>query len=310
MTNKDLLNKIITALSGIIILTFACGSYITNSFLTNYHIVDFNLLKPHAVITGFMFTVFLIVHVIVFLLFLNLKVGDNSLIRTVLFSAVKIIYLSLFLSFFFYPEYLSGNVFEKQFGGYGFLFIPGFIAFPLALFQYVRDKNIGKLDWIDKFYLIVTVLGAASTLVLFVGFFPNPDFQRLFFFELYFGCLFVLTVVSSNSSIEDKRSNYRQILFFENKDSNSNTSFYLALTLLTLTIIGSTLIIMEKYTKTIYPRISQSYGGGKLEAMTYFMKNDTISGNKIYESEKYIFILNNDSSISKIDWNDVTRVIH
>jgi hypothetical protein len=82
-----------------------------------------------------------------------------------------------------------------------------------------------------------------------------------------------------------------------------------------LVLSGSALFIgglglLYMYSKIIYPNLVQSFGGGKSEKIIYYTDNGTVAGMKIYETDKYVFLSDSDSTIIKLDWNEINKIVN
>ncbi len=74
-------------------------------------------------------------------------------------------------------------------------------------------------------------------------------------------------------------------------------------------LLGMVHAAVKLYTLTLFPLLSQSIGGGQLELVTYVVKDDTIQGRKIYATDSDVFLKMSDSSVLKIKWDDVNRIL-
>jgi len=314
--DKDLISKYLSIISLGALLLFACGTYITNSFLRSYHMMDFNLLKPQAIITGFTFITVIILHLMVFMWFMNInKLGNNNILRVIVVTTLKVGYLSVFLFLIFGKSKLVFEpLFEPSLFGLklGSEIVKGsivfFMMFPMFMIFYYANRKTGKRDVLDYMGIIFIVVGIVASIIVFFCLYPNPDFRKIMGFEILVGVNFVLMVAFSPNDNDKEPRKYSGV-FFSFGEKSKFQSHLLSIIIIFCYVPGF-IVVMEQYTTIIYPNIDQSFGGGKLEQMTYITGSDTISGNKVYETENYIFLENPDSTITKIDWADVTKVIH
>jgi hypothetical protein len=155
-----------------------------------------------------------------------------------------------------------------------------------------------------------------SILLLFLTFIRNKEFRSILYLEIFI-CLSVYAYIigyrsaklhdERNSKTGGEKKKWSEDTFFDFGHSELGAQLKKLFEILALTFMA--LKITLDYTETIYSNLRQSYGGGKLEKMSYVVKSDTITGNKVYETNEYVFLSNKDSTIVKLDWKDINTIL-
>lgn len=309
--DKDLIGKYLSIASIAAIVCFAFGIYITNTSLKAYHIVDFDLLQPRAILVGFAFIAFIAFHVFAFLILIKIPFQNNSLGRVLLVTVIKVVYLATAFTLIFHSDSVKNlNLFGWELSdGVAGVLISLFMYFPVAGFYSHNERRVGKRDLSDKLFLAHVLFCAVGALIYFLAICSSTEFLTMLRYEGYFGFFFFSFVIGAISRSVGKERKNGDIFYFEDGTGDTfKKNFYNVL--FGFMLIGMAFVYMTHYTKHIYFYVPQSAGGGKLEQMTYITESDTIAGKKIYETENYIFMENPDSSITKLDWADVTKVIY
>ncbi len=310
---KETINKLLLLITGGSVITFAIGSYIVNHYLSAFHIVDFNLLKPHAIIVGLVFIAFILFNAMIFLLYVDIvDIHSNNLLKVFLLTLVKVAFFTVILSILLDDKMLlKKNDFElfgynlpDRFIALGFFLVA---SLPIFIVWAFNDKQKGEKDLINKYFYLHIFLSILSSIIICLIFYKKPIFKDILTFEILIGFMFFAIIALMQSfSFSGKR--VFNGTFFSKGPLVEKHHITILKTFSTLCFMFSLLGFMNLYSRIMYPLIGQSYGGGKKEPMTYLVNSDTISGQKLYESEDYIFILNKDSSITKIDWKEVDKI--
>jgi len=316
---------LITAIS---VLTFAIGCYIININLSDYQIQDFDLVKPRAVYVGFVFLLLIAVNLSLYFLvpFDLINPYKFSLssreFRLVMFLSSKLAIIALGIFYFVDKETAFDPICRFHFFKYSidiknWCWIIFAISSPVKLLISLSKK-------INLFTIINSAISSLSTGYLILLYFKIPFFYSLFgtqFCLLIISMSYLLIIVEQTEenikrvkkigeqpaelSLPKPKSQIRKIfLKFRNRISS--------LSKLAFGFIGIfiCLIVLSIYSSVFYPKISQSLGGGMLEQITYMTNSGTtVSGDKIYETENYVFVLMKDRSITKLNWSDITKIV-
>lgn len=312
--NKDAIGNILTITTAITILTFAIGCLVINIHLESYGIVDFNLVKPQAILVGVCCLIFFSIHIVILLMFLNINnFSANPLFKLIYITTIKIMYLTIMLSLFLDTKLSILNpennpiVFGYKFEIIGYLFTI-VVTFPfLYILSYYDIKN-NKKDVLTKLSNLSIYIAALSCILLSILSFKQPSFKNLLFYEAELGFLFFMIYLivfpGKNGSFNEFKGN----LFSDEPIIDPNHRIGVLTLLSSCMIIGVSALIFQ-YSKNIYPFIGQSFGGGKLDKFIYHTSQETVSGLKIYETDKYVFLIDKDSTILKLDWDNIERII-
>lgn len=312
--DKDYINKILSILSISAAAAFICGSFIINAYLRHFQILDFKLLQPHAIIVGFSFFLFFLMHAFVYLMYLDINyIGDNSLIKTLALSVIKVAYLSVVITLFFDPKILFDPLYTLRiFSCYFNVKICFFflLSFPFNLVVLYKEKteNANTKNLFTVIYKIFVGLGLLSTIILLLTYLNHPIFSEVLKFQLFFVFILMGAVVFLPGKEPLNNPEFNGTLFSKGPITKK-TQLYLLVVLSIVCLVPGFLFAMERYSEVIYPRISQAFGGGKAEKISYILEKDIITGYKLYESENYVFIQQSDSTIAKVEWADIKKII-
>jgi hypothetical protein len=315
------LSRIALFTTAISVVTFAVGCYIINTSLADYQIQDFDLVKPRAVITGFTFLLLLSTNIALYFVVpgdvINPEPGIGKLMG---YNAIKVPYIAISIFILCYGdlaenEFCQFNLFGKELDHHVNMVFELIFLFSgfLQLYIYLRmiENKVGKI--------IVNTITTIACVYLSLLYFWIFEFT--FFLVLQFG-IYHLTMTyikhirgNLTPKIEDAESDAinrvpkddrKRRMNFKNFKAKHTTLLKVAYVLFAIIIF---LVIATYYTSYFYPKIHQSLGGGELERITYTTSTDTVAGEKIYETEEFVFIKANDSVIRKLDWKDVTSIV-
>jgi hypothetical protein len=327
MENKpslsNLLSRIGLLITAVSLLTFALGCFIINTHLSNYQIQDFDLVKPRAIIVGFTFIFLLAFNVAIYLI-----MPDRMLIAPIdvegieRHNALKFIYVTL-ISFHLFEwewatnKYCVFTFFGQQYDWRDNLLTAMFVMFILhAIFSNTKRK------WIKLPLFYITIVFG---LMLFLLYFNVSEFLLIFLLEV----IIVLTVTQFQTSIgEALNEKVSAIEIDEDEDEEGAelehpsewkikqlvdrfNTFYGNYLNIAHGLIGVMLFLFVAflYSYNFYEKIPQSVGGGKLHPISYVADNDTIKGKKIYETENFVFIYLKDSTIKKLEWSEINKIL-
>ena len=316
---KDIISKIALYATAISIITFVIGTLIINNHLAGYKIVDFNLLKPHAIAVGFTCVLFLIVnalYVSIFIKWDDIKLNSPSKLFFISFCKL------VFICNIFFVLFGGAKIIQNSTYSIGPIFLDNFIivnllhysiiGIPVFLNNY-RDINIKKRNWFNILLRFIAYWGLLCGTLLFIIFFNYPLYFRFFVLEggIIFGfyIFFIVARGSGDTTTATKKNEEIVVPTFFSHGLMKGKVLYLFFSFAVLQALGYLIFLIFGYTKVMFPKIEQYYGGGKLQSISYVISGDTISGKKVYETEKYIFLSLQDSSIQKLDWDKIDRIL-
>ncbi|MES2567005.1 MAG: hypothetical protein V4565_09075 [Bacteroidota bacterium] len=311
--NKEELSRIFQIITGISIIALVAGTIIINGSLQVYQIVDYSLLKPHAMMVGGCFLAYLLVNIFVFSIYSNFdSLGKNTSGMMMITTTIKITFLTILFFFLLHPRVAFDPFYSLRFLNYQIKVVP--YCFGVYLFSMVAIP-ISHNDYMNKrknvFYYIyiifISLFLVASFLLVMV--FHNNHYYKIiagfeyllgfYFFSFWFGMRMRHLNISQDGSFEGS-------IFSKNRLSSSQAQGIQWLTYSVMCIGAFSLI--NSYSQNIFPFIKQSNGGGMMEKITYYIENDSLTGNKLYETENDIFIMNKDSTITVLKWDNIIKI--
>lgn len=307
---KDSISSFLKNLTYIAVILGAFGILITNMHLSTYNFPLFETINSRVVYVGFVFTLILIGHILVYAMFFDYQeIHKNNFLFIIIITILKVIVLTnILITIFCFSEL---NALSEDFKPFwsrvfrtGIVTSTSVVGILAISYEYIKNDN-------DLFSLIFKVflgLGLVANTILFIYLFSNFDpIKEIYKFEFYFGFLFLigfLTVVASSKD-EKKGIKVNNDTFFSRGTDSRNildkTFFYVYL-------IAVLLIITKNYSTNIYTHIDKDKGGGLIEPITLVTANDTINGNVILQSSEY-FLIEKDSSLLKVKWDDIEKII-
>lgn len=310
---KEDFNKLILATSLISVVAISIGTYIINHSLINYQLMDFDLLKPRAIIVGLLFLFFIAINTALFFIFIDLNdFKTNSYPKILKHTAFKFLFGSIiFMVICNYSEISSGVYYNNLFG-YKFnvimptIYMMFLYPFLLQFYNdYRNNPEYKKIHFTYKTFNYVMFLFMVLFSLSLIG---SSRFTGILYFNFWLYTLIatmcgtvLIRILRSDSAEEPTPS------IFSNGKITNNTKFIGAL-VLTL-FLYSALNMTNLYADNIYMNMKQAYGGGKLEKVSYVINQDTISGLKVYETSDYVYLSEPDSSIKKLDWSEVDKIL-
>jgi len=304
------------------IAAFVFGCCIITYSLSSFHIVDFDPLKPHAIIVGLVFFIFLGTNII-FFSYRAGSVKDHtfSMFKLIVQALIKIPAFALLVFFVCEPTMMWNSNYKLYFfslsadiKAFSILTIPmglALIANTLSSTEAINQSKINKRFRNSSIFLCIL-----SVFLLFLTFCRNDEFRAILYLEGFIcASVYVFIVGYRSAKLHDERLAKTGL---ENKKWSDDSLFVFGHSELglqlkklfeILALIFVALKITLDYTSAVYLNLPQSYGGGKLEEMSYVVKSDTITGSKVYETNEYVFLSNKDSTIIKLDWKDINTIL-
>jgi len=309
---KDSTTQIITKLSIITIVITAFGIIINNIYLGQFNISDFNLLQSRSIFIGFVFSIFLIAHLVYYLALIDTKnLLENTSFEIFYKTAIKLILITNFLFYLLNLNHIlstraDSNFIERMLLHTSFLsFVTILALFGTMYSVYKNDKKNIASKLIFKYPLIFFVI--LSVISFFYNLYIFPEFKSLFYYELYFAFLFYINLIWLYLSKKDESKGiiFRESSFFSN--SGIDRDFWVEKIFLFTYIIGMTVIFLSNYSTRIYPFLDEKYGGGKPKTIRIEYFNEQLTGKLIYQDVNKYYLLK-DSTILFINKEQVEKM--
>jgi hypothetical protein len=309
---KNFTAQIIAKLSFITIIVTAFGIIINNIYIGQFNISDFNILQSRSVFIGFIFSIFLLAHLIYYLALIDTKnILNNTYFEIVYKTLLKLILVSNFLFFTLNMDTISSFVKESSTTERVFIQL-GYYSFLLIIVLYGTNYSIYKTDTKHKGAILTfkyplmffILISCVSFVFYFLSF---PGFKTIFFYESYFAFLFLinLTWIYASRKDESKGITFMDISYFSN--SSRDKENWLEKILVFTYVIGMTLIFLHSYSTKIYPLLDVKYGGGEPKKIKLEYLDKKIEGELIYHDGQNYYILK-DSVILFIKKEEVDMV--
>lgn len=311
--DKEELGRIFQIITAISIITLVAGTIIINGNLQIYHIVDYNLLKPHAILVGGSFLAYILVNIFVFSIYSNFdSLEKNTSAMMMITTTIKITFLTILFFLLLHSSIAFDPIYSLRFLNYKIKVVPycfGIYLFSMFVIPVSHNDYMNKRKNIFYYLYIISISLFLVATILLVIVFHNNHFYKIiagfeyllgfYFFSFWFGLRMRHLSLS-------KDGNFEGSLFSKNKLSSSQVQGIQWLTYGVMCI--GTFSMINSYSQNIFPFIKQSNGGGMMEKIKYYTKNDSLTGYKLYETEDNVFIMNKDSSITVLKWDDVKKI--
>lgn len=302
--NKEFFSKIITIASGIALLAFVIGSFVINTSLNKFQLIDFDLLKPRAISVGLLllFIVCLIVVAYIFLIDITDARNNNEIIVMGM-TAIKMEIFTITLFTFIDVE----DTFNPAYHLWGINWILayhfGSILLTVIFIGFNKGLSLKAHNRLKYICLIILFVLITITTLRYIN---NDIFQDVLIFNsVVFGFAYLISFRFIFKADPVEESNTHTKLYGPGKIRSAIPLYIIVVTCFTYVVGG----LVSLYAGTIYPHVQQSYGGGKLEKMYYVSSNDTISGMKIYETSKDVYLMEKDSNVLKLNWDKIDKII-
>lgn len=315
MLNKETINKILLWVTAASVVTYAIGSLIINGFLSKYQIIDFELIKPHAIQVGIVFIFILIGHFLFFSLYTDAEeTGNNNPLYIGGLTAIKVFLLSNLFFYLVEPETGFDDLYKLRIGNWtipysGKCFL---MAFPLGCYiiLFYHDFKEKKKKYLGWIYNVARVLFILTIFITHRTFKNHPTYTLIYNFEytcgmFYFSYIFGSIIAYARINEKTEKS-FKGSLFSRSEPSKKVLPYFLLFLILILGIgfYG----VLRAYTTGVYGIIPQSYGGGKPLPIKFITDKDTVIGNKIYQTNEDVYIAINDSSLLKLNWSSINEI--
>lgn len=333
------LNKIALFTTAISILTFAIGCFIINVNLSSYQLQDFDLIKPRAVYVGLTFLLLLAFNIsIYFLVPERMKEASMNQINIKRYNTLKGCFTAIILYFFAKNELATSDYCVFNFLGKHYDIKPWvtcciiisiilYIGFDNAkdhkLWQRIKSADKVK-DFCHSAIYYIMLVPLATLILLYL---PVIEFALILLLQLVIGWWVSEMQIEESEKASTEIGHlieggypdqyeyeYDNIDLFDEMISNvkeKTRDFFEKFEKPASGVVGIFLflLLLTTYSYNFYPLIPQSVGGGRLESIKYITEKDTVLGKKVYETENFVFILRKDQTITKLDWEDINKIV-
>lgn len=292
-------------------LLYGLGFLIHNIYLTKFSFFDFEIIQTKYIYTGLSSIVFIILISLFIILRLDLDNASNNFkLKSFLTWAIRLPILTIILHLFigtnrnfiagFPLEILGENLsltISSFLISFSFLFILGltFVSFgPLRQLDYkiINPTRMG----INIVSIPIFVLVLLST-------FDNKELSSIFFFLFV---LFIWTFSFLGGFSHGQKGLKSLSSPIKSVDSELGEKVKKIITnIFQLSIF---LYAIFHYSINIYPLLPINLGGAKPVEIELELENESINGNLIMESSKWLIIQELDSSILRIKVDDILKI--
>lgn len=309
---KNLATSILTNLSIITIVITAFGIIINNIYIAQFNISDYNLLQSRSIYIGFIFSIFLLAHLVFYLALIDTKnILENTYFEIFYKTAFKLVLVTNFLFCILNLDIINQNLVDANFieriitqtGFLSFIFIIGLYGTNYSIYK-TDTKHVGS-KWTFKYPLIFFIILGCISFIYYI--FSFTEFKNIFYYELYFAFLFFMTLsgIWATQRDENKGIKFLDASFFTNQ--NKDREFWLEKIFLFIYVVGMTLVFLFNYSNRIYPLLDAKYGGGQPKPVILSYKEEKIEGMLIYQDIQNFYLLK-DSSILFLKKGNVDKI--
>ncbi|MDP3557117.1 MAG: hypothetical protein Q8T03_07060 [Bacteroidota bacterium] len=321
MDEKNLFSKVFFNVTGVSILIICIGSIIVNINLSFYDLIDYDLIKPRAVLVGSVYVFIILLHIMPSVFKYSILHHKNSIINRLLFIFGSASCYSLILFWLLVPEILFSPNILKEKGEWIFkianiCFIFSIIYFFLSTITIVFPP---KKKWIRQLIIVLNIVAVTS--IIFIVFLYQ-DFEKMrdiIRFEIFTNFIPVTFYVTWPLMDKYKKNTFaenvhKELITIKNSaDKSQIDKFlkkqkYILMSFLLILIVIFTIGHISLYTKTIYTKMPQTFGGGKLQQIKYIVNGKIEKGLKVHETNNSVFVQIENKSIKKIKWDNIDEI--
>lgn len=318
----DLFKDISGKITLISIVAFIFGSCIITYHLSLFQIQDFDLLKPHAVIVGLVYLMFLGINIVFFAFRAGSTIDYNfNTFKLIIGGIIKIPIISLLLFYLCEPYAMINPEFKLHIFTYSFdvktlsiICILNTVGLFGSSFVFSDDKKAE--EYLNKLKPILITVPLIAILLLFLTYVRYSLFQSILAMETSICfCINLFIIGYRSSKLHEQRiadNNIDSVAWSDDSYINFGKSELGLLLKKTFLIIALLFVLLKTtidYAGDMFSNLPQSYGGGRLTKMSLVVNNDTITGNKVYETKEYLFLAKKDSAIVKLDWKEIKVIL-
>lgn len=304
------LGEVIKNITFISIILGCFGILISNIQANSFNLPVFEVLDTRVIYIGFVFSLFLLGHFLIYAMFFNYSnIAENNFLKVLIISIIKLIVVSsLVFIVLCYSDYkeLTGGLTKFWANFLHFCMLASCFTIGIIGSAYVYIKK-DKTLFTTIFFKIPLGLCLCASVFLFVYLLVRiPDFRDIVSFETYFLSLFLFGFGAIWAREKDlkKGVGFDEETYFSLDSRSRNFLDRLFIYFYAIIMI---LIMVNTYTKNIYKHIDRKKGGGKPEMINLYTNTENISGTLVLQTSKYIFI-KQDSNIIKVDWIDLKKI--
>ena len=309
---ENLTIKILAKFSIVIIGITAFGTIINNIHLGLFNLVDFNIVQTRSIYVGFIFSIFMLAHLVYYLALIDTKdILKNKYIEIVYKTIIKLVLVSNFLFYLLNFDLVSSTIVDSS-NYEKFLIHGGFLSFLAIISLYGLGLDIYRTDpkhiWAKLCFIYPIIFFIVLSLGSFVyNIFNFSEFKKLFNYELYFAIFFLLTLTMLFAAKIDASKGIKFIDASLFSKSPRDKKYWLEDIFLIVYITGMIFIFLYTYSSKIYPLLDVKYGGGKPKLIIIDYQRELIKGELIYQDNEKYYLLN-DSTILFLDKNKVNKL--
>jgi len=294
------------------ICSYAIGFYIHNSYLSKYQITNFELLKGRYILVGIFY--YFILSILGFFLLLHTSLSNvaeninpkNLFLWLFRFEIILLVFYSVFPNK--ESEYLINtdtsilginissnlNISIDSFTTISSIFLLGVSIIMKGMWEKKKEKKIH--------FIITLILYLPVNYLIFFGMLNNPLFKIIVFFSGF--VFFMLFSLCWGQRVAPEKKKYPQASgIFSDYDTKASRREIENLVYIILSTTIYVIIFTSIYSRSIYEKLPQFFGGGKpVKVEIYYMDSTNDSGFLIDEtSENVFFKFDKSNSISIIN---------
>lgn len=309
------------------VILYVLGLIIVNTYINEYNLYNYEIIKPQSIIIGTVFVVFHIFNILLFVLFIdfeNLKYGIFSVILNLIRIFIRIVLLSTVISYLLVfsvvkditINFLDTEIVINYTIQLGIALAMSLVIFLILKEYYLRAKEFDEPHLKHEAYLynISEIIISLIAIIIFIILSNDDSFMQIFNFEkkLFFIVAPLLYYIIVRDS---KKVKYKERF----DDYVSNKSFKLGNNYVNsnldslVSVLYLAVLLMHQiyfYSSVVYKELPSKYGGGEYPVQSFVVKNDTITGKTIFMTKDKFYVLTNDTIINIYKQEDLNTIIN
>jgi len=321
MDEKSLFSKVFFNVTGISILIISIGSIIVNINLSVYDLIDYDLIKPRAILVGSVYVFIILLHIAPSVFKYSILHHKNSILSRLFFIFSSASCCSLILFGLLVPEILFSPKILKEQGEW--IFKAGNICFLFSIIYFLLSAITillpPKNKWLKRLILVFNIAAVTSVIFIILLYKDFEKMREIIRFELNTNLIpvsfYVIWPLMDKYNKHTFSENMRNelITIKNSSDKEKINRFlkkqkYILMSFLLILVVVMTIAHVSLYTKTIYSKMPQTFGGGKLQEVKYIVNGKIEKGLKVHETNNSVFIQLDNKSIKKIKWDNIDEI--
>jgi hypothetical protein len=293
------------------IAIYVIGFLVHNFYLSKFNIYDFEIIQVRYIYAGFMALLFVIAAYLFTFLKLNLSNLDNNFTPKNVYFWIYRISLLCIVTYITIssPQNITSldipplhAIFSKKTSDFIILGLPALLFLSLLFSSEINIKYPSEFK--RKFTDILTILSSPIVFIITYLFIQYAqDYKNIY---AYFFYIWISAVVFLNARI-DSSNGFRTFHLDINTDEKTQNIFSITFSaVMFLIAVG---LVLNNYSKSIYPLISTAFGGGKSSSALINTSTHNYSGMLLSDGDSWLYLKTENEDIHKIRKDTINEII-